>query len=265
MLTLEEAKFFSKINHPVFAGYLLDGVVSELDLLATVFFLIRGGYLIPIFKDNNLASDLIGIRKGLKKPPSTFDKIFIKELFNNSDEISSKQAGDKINSDSLQFTMNYCFEMFTNIEAKNRKYFANVNNQLIEIENNFYKESDRDKKKTSIALVLIMIITGIFRLSYEKDLFPQILAYILAGLLIYADIHYYLKTKKQVFFDLSSDVKAVKMKKEFESLYGFLSRYPLNEHYLTNEFLPFSIAFGIDQSWNRDFGMGKYPRIYPKV
>jgi len=266
VFSLEEAKKFSRINHPVFAGYLLDGVVSELDLLATVFFLIRGSYLIPIFKDSNLSSSLIGIRKGLKKPPSMFDKIFIKELFNNSNEISSKQVGEKIKSDSLQFTMNYCFEVFTNIEAKNKKHFEkNLSNQLVEIEDKFEKSFDIKDKKISITITIVLAVLAIIRLFYERDLFPGILFFILVGILLYADVYSYFIAKKHVFYKLSSNVDIVKMRNDYESLYDFLSKYPLDNHYITNEFLPFSITFGIDQSWNRDFGLEKYIRIYPKI
>jgi hypothetical protein len=265
VFTLEEAKRFSKINHPVFAGYLLDGVVSELDLLATVFFLIKGNYLIPIFKDNNMTSNLISIRKGLKTPPSMFDKIFIKELFDDNNKISSNQVGAKIKSDSFQFTMNYCFEVFAGIEAKNRKYFANFNNRLVELKDSLDDDSERKKEKISNVLIVILLFLGIIRAVNDRELFPAILFYPAFIFVVYVYFRLYLFTKKQVLYDLSSDKKVMKMKNDYENMYDFLSKYPLNEHYITNEFLPFSIAFGIDQSWNKDFGLDKYMQVYYKA
>ena len=70
--------------------------------------------------------------------------------------------------------------------------------------------------------------------------------------------------KKYVSFNISNSEQIHKEKLRYSEVSNLLSKYPLNQHQITNEFLPFSIAFGIDQSWNKDFGLEKYPRLYNK-
>ena len=44
-------------------------------------------------------------------------------------------------------------------------------------------------------------------------------------------------------------------KKKYEELFEFIQKYPLTQQRLDNEFMPFAVAFGLDSSWNKSFGI----------
>ncbi len=264
MITLQSAREFCKLNHPCFAGYLHDGEISELDLLATIFYLFKGNYLVPIFKENNLNSELIAIKKNSKTLPTKFDEIFVRELFTEKNEIKTINIGNKIKSSDFKFAMNYVFEKFSNLKAHNRKFSVQVgNNSKLVLESIPKSKKERGKQTIPLIGMLLYFLFSLFMLVNDSN--TSIFAVMIFGFvaMFFALVIYlYYFGKHNISFDLSDEENILKLKKGYKEMYDFLNKYPLNPHYFTNEFLPFSIAFGIDQSWNKNFGLDKYTRVH---
>lgn len=81
----------------------------------------------------------------------------------------------------------------------------------------------------------------------------------MVGFLI-ADIVWLIKSKKTVTYDFANQVVPV-AKRRYSELFEFIKAHPLPPHRITNEFLAFAIAFGLDDSWQKDFGLGEELKI----
>lgn len=67
-------------------------------------------------------------------------------------------------------------------------------------------------------------------------------------------------SKKTINYDFQNSIVPI-AKKKYEDLHEFIKTHPLPKHRFINEFLAFSIAFGLDDSWHKDFGVDKEVRI----
>lgn len=67
-------------------------------------------------------------------------------------------------------------------------------------------------------------------------------------------------SKKTVSYSFKDDVVPV-AKKKYSELFEFIKSHPLKPHRFTNEFLAFSIAFGLDNSWYYDFDLEEEIKI----
>jgi hypothetical protein len=61
-------------------------------------------------------------------------------------------------------------------------------------------------------------------------------------------------SKKKISYNFMQDI-VPKTKVKYDELREFLQNHPLPKHKYINEFLAFSIAFGFDDSWYKDFGL----------
>jgi hypothetical protein len=102
MITKQQALNYEEQLHPAFAGYLHDGNITERDSLATIFHLISKGYIEPIWHDNNLTSEIEGLRTTPKKPEHEFDSLIISRLFGDRDKIPSSDVGDLVKKGEIQ-------------------------------------------------------------------------------------------------------------------------------------------------------------------
>lgn len=103
MITLEEATKYKEQLRPAFAGYLTDGNISDRDVLATLLDLVvRGSVLL----DMNLGEEGYTINKivriaGVESSLLLFERLFLKELFRKSNEITPYEFGEIVRSRKL--------------------------------------------------------------------------------------------------------------------------------------------------------------------
>jgi len=62
------------------------------------------------------------------------------------------------------------------------------------------------------------------------------------------------RLKKLLAFQFENNIIPF-TKKKYEELFEFIQKYPLRQQRLYNEFMPHAVAFGLDTSWNKSFGV----------
>ena len=209
MITEPTALKYKQELHPAFAGYLHDGAISNRDQLASIFALADYGSIDFIYEDNNLT-----------KPIKTLRKTNINSI---------KES--PLNEDNLKFG-----------NKKNIKINFNVNG--VEI-NSLVKANQA--KSSIVAISLSFGIIGIFFLAGSimfKGL-PQmtLMGFIFLTVSITTWLSFF-KSQKYVSFDLPNNIKDYKEK--YTQLYEFLKISPLNRRKLSDEFLAYDIAFGLN-------------------
>lgn len=270
MISENEARTLIKQNHPVLAGYLFDGEVSELDLLAGLFKLIEDRIITPVFEEGDIRNKLISLKLANRNVESKFDQIIIESFFPDTEEITTKEAGEKIKDEGFKLSMNLAFEIISGIKVDSIKYQQKLGNTYVDVVSKAGvirdQKSLKEHLKSSIVGILTLIIIVVFQIiDIHSDRFINvsygfIFSLLVVGLMIYSVFftRYYIKV------NLSDDKVVKQARQKYHNLYDFLNKYPLTPHTFTNEFLPFSIAFGLDQSWNKDFGLDNFTKLYLK-
>lgn len=126
--------------------------------------------------------------------------------------------------------------------------------------------------KTFAILALLFLFAGFINAGGLEEPtergFGMLSGYVLAGvLMIFISIGFVLK-KINDFNVAKSALKNVHMLMDFETgipaakiwyeeLFDFIQSFPLKEQRIYNEFMPHAIAFGLDKSWNKSFGITK--------
>ena len=280
MLTKEQALHYSEQLHPAFAGYLHDGIVSERDAIALIMYFVQKSFVTAQWQDDSLCKNIKSIKKTTKVPTLDFDKKVLNELFSKSDTLSSKDIKNLITSGLLKklilgnlqaiqtfpiiyndIKFNHGDDVFIPFLHRNR-----IIDTFSEI-----KMFERDSKLTAFAILLITIVLLIPTNDFvdipraimgERPIkIDAITVTLFALIFAYTTFYYsYISSKKQVEYQFYNEVVPIAQKK-YAELYDFLSNYPLENHNIVNEFLPYSIAFGIDKSWLGDFGLSAEPKI----
>lgn len=282
MITQQVANDYIQQLHPAFAGYLHDGEIGLRDGLSVIFQLIKKGILIPEFEDNNMNKKMIAVRITRKKPEMLFEEKIISFLKKKGDRLLTKEIGAMLTNGEIQTIIHLNLKAISDfpIAHKELKFFLknhevqfSINNTLI----NTVKKLGQFKLTFPIFILtifgmmtfnlliskvftdhhnnLISQIPGLTDKKQELDFFfflPYIFFLIISTVMIFS----FYFSKRQISYNFEKDVVPL-IREKFESLNQFLKSQPLSPHRLTNEFLPYSISFGIDHSWYEDFGLSE--------
>jgi hypothetical protein len=288
MITKEEAKYYNEQLHPAFAGYLYDGNITQKDALATIFNLLIRGCIDPVWKDNNILKGIIGARLMNRKPQFVFEQQILDLLFKEKQELSVKEIRRFIVNNDIQKIIKKNLNAvlafpIINEELQFKLGFLGRLNIVIngnpintvEKANSFRRIVNRIFPFALISISVLTMFGYLFALLMLKteDILaglstkdvslesnktfrehPEILLKISIIWTVIVIIYYLIFTlsKKVVTYEFKNKIAPVAKEKYIE-LYEFLKKYPLEKHRFTNEFLAFSIAFGLDTSWNKDF------------
>ncbi len=261
MLTQPEAESYNASLHPAFAGYLLDGEVTNVDTLATIFKLFNTRALSPIFEDNQLTKRIVAVRRGEIPPQLKFEKDMLGILFENDTEVTSQELGTKIQDPRIKELIMTSLIALTEIKIISQELEVYRGKQKIV----FYQRLPGGGYKTintvsgykgviGLLLGMALLMAGIGVYSLKDNIY---LSTVTIGAAIFITIAglLYAFAKRVIKVDFGTEVLP-KAKVKYDELFNFLKANPLQPHVFTNTFLPFSIAFGLDQSWNADFNLG---------
>ena len=269
MITLEEATKYREQLRPAFAGYLTDGNISDRDVLAKLLDLVvRGSVLL----DMNLEEEGYTINKimriaGVESPLLPFERLFLKELFGKSNEITPDEFKEIVRSRKLHKTIENNLSALNDfkIVKTELKFIANGKPVELAINGKKLESIEEEKKFYRIvtfffaiwifvgSLILLSSIYTIIKGSYGPvEIFGIPFVCIMLTIAL-APAYLKLRKIKRV---LKLKMKVVPAaKKKYEELFEFIQKYPLAQQRLDNEFMPFAVAFGLDTSWNRSFGI----------
>lgn len=288
MLTRKEALYYDEQLHPAFAGYLHDGTVTERDALATLFHLLTKGILIPIWEDGSMLKNIVGARKMKRTSILPFNQLMVEKMFGLKEEISAQEIGNLIKNGEIQKIIKdnlHAVAAFPIINeelkftlGKHGRVNFSVNGNPVDT----VKEATAFRKLLykiflpvflGVGILLIVVyflyikftpgdnfsyITPNISIQMSGDGNPN--ALLLNGgifvTVILLVLFSFVFSKKTVSYDFKDKVIPV-AKKKYDELYEFIKTHPLPKHRFINEFLAFSITFGFDDSWHKDFGLDK--------
>lgn len=248
MLSFETAKKYNEQMHPAFAGLIHDGKVSQEDVLGEIFKLILNGNLILHFEENSLTKRIVSVSISNKKPKLEFEELLIKYIFEGSEELSSLKIGERLKDKAIQDFLRYKIRKTLDINIDDREFYQRDSSQGIRYNIYDYKLS----RSSYIVLMFILGIASIISIFLfdSKASWFTISIFVLC-LFGFVDI---LKYKRNRIYSFKGQ-NINELRTKYNDLYEFLKQSPLQPHTLTNEFLPFSIAFRLDKSWYKDFGL----------
>lgn len=293
MLTKKEAFYYDEQLHPAFAGYLHDGTITKRDALATLFNLLTRGLMDPIFIEHNILKGVAGGRKMRRKPKYHFEQLIVDELFKDTREVSAKKMGAYIETGKIQKIIKENLNALAHFPIIREKLnfrlgkhgvvkFSTNGDEVDTIEEASFFRNRLYKVITPIFLGIGFLLTLAY--FFLKDLLKRgdfsysspnvsiqiqsngdsasglILTAAILIIVILAILLSFIFSKKEITYDFQKDIVPV-AKQRYEELYKFLENHPLQKHRFTNEFLAFSIAFGLDDSWFADFGLDKEIKI----
>lgn len=295
MLSKQQALFYNEQLHPAFAGYLHDGEISERDALATIMSLLKYGYIDPIWKKGDMLLGIEGVRLLRKKPRFEFEQLIIDYFFKNKQEITVEEIGDYIKNGTIQDLIKQNLQAISAFPIINNelKFKLGEHGQINFSVNGNPVDSieEATKFKKTLKYILLPIFAGIgilmillsllfknFNLSSETNTFNNrnvsiqvsgdlttgantflLTGGIMLGVILLIAASFYF-SKKTVTYSFEDKVIPL-AKTKYAELFEFLKKYPLQPHRITNEFLAFSIAFGLDNSWQKDFGLEEEIKI----
>jgi len=263
MLSNLDALTYKDQLHPAYAGYLHDGEITEQDVLATIFYLIKTGVIVPVFESNDLTKRIIALRITRKKPYYKFEQDICQCLFNSSQEVTSEKVFKIIKSEKIKHILlkNITSITFFPLINKQLRFFGKTGEIRFSVNDKPVTDIKTAKEfKNTLTWIILPIFTVVgFTMVIEPiikgvnpthTIFPAIFCVSLPWLIYFS----FIKSKKIVSYDFQNDVIPFAKARYYE-LFEFLKSRPISNHNLTNEFISFSIAFGLDKSWNRDFGL----------
>jgi hypothetical protein len=278
MINEIQALSYKEQLHPAFAGYIHDGKISERDVLGSILNLILQGIIQPLWKNDSMLDELIGLRKTNKKTKHKFEQMILNELFKTKLEITTKDAGNIIKLGTLQNIINNNLTAISTFAITNRKIYFNKQDTVTFSYNGKKVETEQDIKAfkvTALGIIAVTIlifilgtnintyysnqITFINNLDINKPsnfIFSNILEFGIFFVIPVSIFISFVKSKKYLKYQFKDNLLP-ETKKKYEELYFFIKEKPLGEHKITNTFLPYSIAFGLDESWQKDFGLQK--------
>lgn len=286
MLSDLDALTYKDQLHPAYAGYLHDGEISNRDVLAALFYLMKTGAIFPIFQDNNMTKKIVSLKRMRKEPYYSFEKQICNILFNKSLEVSTHDIKNIILSGKLQDILHKNIDSIAAFPLLNKKL------QFLLGKSGEAHFSVNGKPVTDIKVagefksVLTKIIMPIFFLigvlffgihffggnmidnlvstgavTIESSGGSELLRknmFIFMGLMFAGMplLIYFIFTYSDKVYSYNFKDKVIPYAKErYKELFNFIKSKPLLKHNFNNEFLPYSIAFGLDNSWDKDFGI----------
>jgi len=289
MITLPEARELREQLSPAFAGYVTDGNISDRDVLATLMDLIVRGY---IGLDAESQKKPAKVRKiyFVKTSDSLlpFEKKFMEVLFKEKKElktgdvkgiIESKVLHKVIKNSSNELASSKVLKpilLFFNKNKERKRVYYSIGTYRHEIKTvedlEAYLALTKFKPKTLSFNIFILLLTGCALLFFSDKINSErtlevFLAFGFATLLFatasWIGYKRALKTKGVLYLEFKGNKKPF-MKEAYEELFEFISEYPLKTQRLYNEFMPHSVAFGLDTSWNKSFDILTEPVVISK-
>lgn len=282
MLSDKQINNLTQELHPCFAGYLHDGEVTERDALASIFQLFKNNNVRPIWENDFFSGKITGLKLTNKAPEEVFEQEIIKTLFRDKTEISIIQVTSFIKDGRLQEIINHAIEnqykkinntitLQVGSEKIVNPSFTQINRFLPKINYSTNTVSGVQKSLENSILERLSFL-GIIAIPFAIVLIIQLfksrkfdihnaeisgpISYLLGFFAILLSLMPMLWSKISTNFKLKG-LKDPNIKNKMIYLFEFLSNHPINDHNFNNEFLPYSIALGIDNSWNKDFGLGE--------
>jgi len=257
MISVQTAREYASILHPAFAGYYHDGQIQESDALATVFHLVKKGYLEPEFKNNHINQGVAYLRRNARKPSLRFEQQIIDFIFRDSNRVSTPSIGELIKDGSIQTFIAAAatdnFRSITPPAIHEKDYELEVvtttdqNHRLIQI--------NRRLKRPFLLGALLSSLYALIRYLDQDS--PIAIAFLIALAAFFVYAHFFVKNTGDI---VSSQVLSYDYSRYYSELQQFLSAHPPRPHTFTYEFIPFAIAFNLDHSWHHDFGLAPTPR-----
>lgn len=261
MISQSQAELIKQKDYPALAGYVLDGQISELDIIAAILKMIQDRVLKAEFENNDIRGKMKRIIKNNVLPSNPFDNLLLKMLFEDNQSMDAASLGKKISSEDFKLAVTSGFEILLGIKKSKERFQYKIGDKYYDFvfgsgDVNPFQHYSRNVKLTRwqllLAFLILLFIFGTNDLT--AHMFDAAFLLVFSAILIYSV--FFAKHSVKIDFTNASQVES--LKQEYKSLYEFLNKYPLEPHNFTNIFLPFSVAFGLDQSWNTDFGLGKF-------
>jgi len=286
MLSALDAQTYKDQLHPAYAGYLHDGEITNRDVLATLFHLMKTGVVLPIFQVNNMTKTIISLKRTRKEPYYAFEKQLCQIIFNESLDIPIKDVKNLILSGKLENILGKNIESISAFPLVNKKLrfllgksgeanFSINGKRVADI-----KVAGEFKNALTKIIMPIFLLIGVLSFGIQffggsmiNDLmsagsitiqsngdseFMQEYMFLFMGLMFTGVplLMYFLFTYSDKVYSYNFKDKIIPFAKErYKELFEFMKTRPLSKHNFNNEFLPYSIAFGLDNSWNKDFGI----------
>lgn len=251
MISLKQAEDIRENFSPAFAGYVTDGDISRRDVLATLMDLIIKGY---VELDANTQQTPQKIKKiSLTGKSETwllaFEKEFLEVLFKDKRELSNSEVRGALHEGMLEEIIldNISTLRESKIVRAGIVFFDKKGN---EVWDPFWSRLAKEVKTVGelddrYRMLKIDAETNKF------DLHPvSFVSYMDAK----SKVDAYEKLDAFMDFQFSQTI-IPEVKEKFALLFEFLQAHPLKNQRLHNEFMPFAVAFGLDTSWNRSFGI----------
>lgn len=280
LLTKQEAQNYSEQLHPAFAGYLHDGIVSERDSVAVIMHLIQKGYVTAVWEDNSMTKNIKSIMRSNKLPALEFDQLLMNVIFSRKSEVKARDIKNLIKDNVISKTILLnlsAIETFPIIN--NEVQFDHGDDVMIPfLHNNRIVDTLHETRAFDIDLkfmLFLLTLVSVLFLVITNDYIdiPQAIMGVrpievdaitiafLSSIFAFSMLYISFRTaKKEVNYRFVNEIVPIAQKK-YAELYDFLTAYPLENHNIVNEFLGYSIAFGIDGSWLEDFGLQREPKI----
>jgi len=284
MLSDLDATTYKDQLHPAYAGYLHDGEITNRDVLATLFHLMKTGVILPVFEDNNMTKAIVGLRKTRKEPCYTFEKQICQKLFEEVSDLRMNVVKNIILSRSLQDILEKNIQSISTFPLVNKKLRfllgksgeANfsINGKPvtnIKIAGEFKNTLTKIIMPVFFLLGILFFVLQFFGTNIINNLvssgsitiqssgdseFMQKYMFLFMGIMFVGIplLMYIIFTYSDKVYSYNFKDKIIPFAKErYKDLFEFIKSHPLLQHNFNNEFLPYAIAFGLDNSWDKDF------------
>lgn len=280
MITLSEAEKLLEQFKPAFAGYLTDGDISERDILATLLDLSVRGYIKLDMEKKGDYYEIhnIGLEQKSIKLLLPFEREFIGILFPKSKEISLDNFQYMLHKKTLHNVIENHLQSLKENEIVTRKLiFRNDEDKqvnfgdgksaikTVEKAKGYQDLIERYKsfKMPSESWFLIATSLLFIGIGISSGTLWSILYGIVILLIPLWEYRKFRKLKKTIHIKFKDAIPFTK--KKYEELFEFIRKFPFKEQRIYNEFMPFAVAFGLDTSWNKSFGINTEPVISSKI
>jgi hypothetical protein len=250
---------FKQELHPSYAGYLHDGAISNRDQLAAIFALVDYGSIEFIYKHGNVNQPVENIRRTSVKPRYEFENKILGTIFEKETVMPVYKIEYLIKNQQIKNILIENIDAIKNLnlnennlkfgDKKNFKSTFTVNG----VEINSLEKANQAKAMIAagsfifIAIGGFMLLSSIITGNFSAMDFMSV-SFIFTGLIMGYSFFY---GSKYVEFDLPSHVEDYK--KKYLDLYEFLKARPLDRRKLSDEFLAYDIAFGLNNHWTKEF------------
>lgn len=266
-------KYLSQQLHPIFAGYLHDGLINKRDVVATLFKLNYTNHINIIFKDGNVMNHILGIKFNIDSNLQNFEKFILNYLFNDSDELLIANLNKKLNNPQFYSNLTHSIESTSQFKLLISKLKFETQKKNIDIKMNInINGNDIDTVEENIdakpiiyfmCFLFTLIGVGLFLTGLTQKDQDSLTLLLIGSIFTFVGITigliYYLIDKK---VDLKFEKDKPFVLNKYEELAKFIKDRPLdNQRRLDNEFIAFAIAFGINNAFNKDFLMDDVSEI----